>query len=94
MKISDSVLNSLGGNKFLAMTNALVLTSNNTLTIKFKGSQKYNVMIVELKKDDTYSVAFAKQRGIKYDQDKSIKGLFSEDLKNVFIENTGLKVNL
>jgi len=93
MNTATTILNQLGGNKFIAMTGATCYSDGNTLISKFKGSKVANIMYVTLNENDTYDVKFCKFRGLDVKTIKEVTGAYAEMLKPIFEGTTGLKTS-
>ena len=94
MNAATTILNQLGGNKFIFMTGATCYSDGNTLISKFKGSKVANIMYVTLNENDTYDIEFCKFRGLDVKIIKQVKGAYAEMLKRIFETTTGLKTSL
>ena len=94
MTTATTILNQLGGNKFIAMTGATCYSDGNTLISKFKGSKVANIMYVTLNENDTYDVKLCKFRGLDVKTIKEVTGAYAEMLKPIFEGTTGLKTSL
>jgi hypothetical protein len=93
MNTATTILNQLGGNKFIAMTGATCYSDGNTLISKFKGSKVANIMYVTLNENDTYDVKLCKFRGLDVKTIKEVTGAYAEMLKPIFEGTTGLKTS-
>jgi hypothetical protein len=93
MTTATTILNQLGGNKFIAMTGATCYSDGNTLISKFKGSKVANIMYVTLNENDTYDVKLCKFRGLDVKTIKEVTGVYAEMLKTIFEGTTGLKTS-
>ena len=93
MNTATTILNQLGGNKFIAMTGATCYSDGNTLISKFKGSKVANIMYVTLNENDTYDVKLCKFRGLDVKTIKEVTGAYAEMLKPIFEGTTGLKAS-
>ena len=93
MTTATTILNQLGGNKFIAMTGATCYSDGNTLISKFKGSKVANIMYVTLNENDTYDVKLCKFRGLDVKTIKEVTGAYAEMLKTIFESTTGLKTS-
>ena len=93
MTTATTILNQLGGNKFIAMTGATCYSDGNTLISKFKGSKVANIMYVTLNENDTYDVKLCKFRGLDVKTIKEVTGVYAEMLKPIFEGTTGLKTS-
>ena len=93
MNTATTILNQLGGNKFIAMTGATCYSDGNTLISKFKGSKVANIMYVTLNENDTYDVKLCKFRGLDVKTIKEVTGAYAEMLKPIFEGITGLKTS-
>ena len=94
MTIANEILNQLGGNKFIAMTGAACYSDGNTLVAKFKGSRVANIMYVTLNEMDTYDVKICKFKNLDVNVVKEVKGAYSDMLKSIFENTTGLRTSL
>ena len=94
MNTASQILQQLGGNKFIAMTGAACFQDNGKLVVKFKGSQKANLMHVTLREDDTYNVTIMKYRGLNIKVVKEVEGAYADMLCPIFEKATGLKTSL
>jgi hypothetical protein len=93
MTTATTILNQLGGNKFIAMTGATCYSDGNTLISKFKGSKIANIMYITLNENDTYDVKLCKFRGLDVKTIKEVTGAYAEMLKPIFEGTTGLKTS-
>lgn len=95
-QVAQTILNQLGGNKFVAMTGAHSLTADaNSLTFKFgKNESKFFACKIELTAMDDYTMTFYKWRK-KFDLEQvSITGVYCDQLTDIFTQNTGLYTSL
>lgn len=95
---AKTILEQLGGNRFLAMTGARDLTgSNDSLTFKIgKGAKRgINAVRVTLDPTDTYTVEFIKiGRGWNVSTLETVGMVYGDSLRAVFTEHTGFLVSL
>jgi len=98
---AQTILNQLGGNKFIAMTGAknfltYKVDGNTTLQMRFmKGKDGINALNVTYKPGlDLYEMQFAKLRGVKSETVEKFKRVYAEELKSVFEGTTGLYLSL
>lgn len=92
--IAKTILDQLGGNKFIAMTGAKNLAcGTRMLCFRFPG-RKLNYCEVQLQADDTYTVRFAKI--VKYSMTKmqEFDGIYCDQLQTLFTRTTGLDTRL
>lgn len=92
-EIAKTILEQLGGGMFRAMTGAkdFVATEKG---LKFSLPSSYNgikAVSVELRVDDTYDLRFLKP---DFSERKSYDGVYAEDLRRIFTEETGLRTSL
>ena len=94
--IAKSILQQLGGNKFIAMTGAKNLGfTNNGLQMKIgRNSKGITHVIISLKSTDTYDVEFIKMRGVNRKVVKKLKGVYADQLGKIFTKFTGLRTRL
>ena len=93
---AQEILNTLGGNKFIAMTGATVYSDNNgqTLIAKFKGSRIANIMYVTLNSLDLFDVKICKFKGLDIITVKELNNCYVDMLKPLFESTTGLRTSL
>ena len=93
----EIILQQLGGNKFIAMTGAKLTHSNNgnTLTSKFKGSNKFNIIEITLNNKDLYDVRFLKM-STSYEilNEKIYNDVYHDKLGELFTLETDLYISL
>lgn len=98
IQIANTILDQLGGNKFIAMTGANNLVAiNKGLQFKLPANfakNKINCVQVILDPSDTYTMKFIQLK--KYDVKVLIKieGVFFDQLQEFFKEKTGLDTRL
>ena len=94
--IAKTILQQLGGNKFIAMTGAKNLGfTNNGLQMKIgRNSKGITHVIISLKSTDTYDVEFIKMRGVNRKVVKKLKGVYADQLGKIFTKFTGLRTRL
>jgi hypothetical protein len=91
---ATEILNQLGGNKFIAMTGATCYADGNTLVSKFKGSKVANIMYVTLNENDLYDVKICKFKNMDVKTVKEVNNAYSDMLKEIFENTTGLRASL
>ena len=96
MNTATTILNQLGGNKFIAMTGASCYSDNNgqTLVTKFKGSKVANIMYVTLNSMDLYDIKICKFRGLDVKVVKEVSNAYNDMLRDIFESTTGLRTSL
>lgn len=93
--IAGTILNQLGGRRFVAMTGAhSILNLGNGLQVKFKGSKRANTVRIELDANDLYTVRFYKIKGLDCVEIDSVELVHAFDLQRLFTRVTGLDVVL
>jgi hypothetical protein len=95
-QIAKTILQQLGGNKFIAMTGAKNLGhTNKGLQMKIgKNSKGITHVIINLKASDTYEMEFIKLRGSSRKVVKKVSGVYNDMLGKIFTKYTGLNVRL
>ena len=104
---ATTILNQLGGNKFIAMTGAKdFLTGGNDITFKIgKNSSKANMINIILDEDDTYTMKFIKFTNFRMTKTfefieaktevlKEVKGIYCDMLQDLFTQYTGLYTHI
>ncbi len=96
MTIAQTILQQLGGNRFIAMTGAKYFVDcGNALQFTLP-NRKINSVVVRLDGDDTYTMLFNKKTnyGIDIKCVASESGLYADQLQSTFTEKTGLYTRL
>ena len=96
-QIAKTILKQLGGNKFIAMTGAKNLGhTNKGLQMKIgRNAKGVTHVIIDLDKGkDLYDIEFVKVRGTKRTTVKKLKGIYADQLGEVFTRYTGLRIRL
>jgi hypothetical protein len=95
-QIAKTILQQLGGNKFIAMTGAKNLGhTNKGLQMKIgRNSKGITHVIINLKASDTYEMEFIKLRGSSRKVVKKVSGVYNDMLGKIFTKYTGLNVRL
>lgn len=91
------IYSQMGGNQMRAMVGAYSMVGrDNGLTFKFKGCRKTNCLDIELDPSDTYNLKFWKitNHGLNCKVVKEIKGVYADQLREIFEIETGLRVSL
>lgn len=99
--IAETILKQLGGNRFLAMTGAKQLMSDEkerSLTFKLpRGFASTGVvcMVIKLDDGDTYTVKAYDSKGLKSCiATRVVTGIYADSLRNLFTQMTGLDTHL
>ena len=95
-RIAKTILQQLGGNKFIAMTGAKNLgASNKSLSMKIgRNSKSINYVVITLKSSDLYEMEFIRMRGAKRTVVKKVKGVYADQLQTMFTKYTGMNTRL
>jgi hypothetical protein len=96
-EIAKTILQQLGGNKFIAMTGAKNLAhTNKGLQMKIgRNAKGVTHVIIDLDKGkDLYDIEFVKVRGTSRKTVKKLKGIYADQLGEIFTRYTGLNVRL
>lgn len=96
--IAKTILQQLGGNKFIVMTGAKTLVDHgNGLSFKLPSNFAtggINYVKITLEPSDEYTVEFGKLRGLKYTVIETVEGVYCDMLQDVFTSATGLDTHL
>ena len=104
MRVADIILEQLGGYRFMRMTGSHgFISDGNTLRMVLrKNASKANRLWITLDPDDTYTMRFFKYTPTKWNNKtfsyspekikeiKEIKGVYCDQLQDIFTEATGL----
>ena len=95
-QVAKTILQQLGGNRFIAMTGAKNFgSSKNSLQFKIgRNSKSISHVIITLKSSDLYDVEFIRIRGTKRTVVKKVKGIYADMLQKIFTKYTGLRTRL
>jgi hypothetical protein len=95
-QVAKTILQQLGGNKFIAMTGAKNFgSSRNSLQFKIgRNSKSISHVIITLKSSDLYDVEFIRMRGTSRKVVKKLKGVYGDMLPKIFKKYTGMNVRL
>jgi hypothetical protein len=98
MKIANTILSQLGGQRFLVMTGAKFLLAHES-ALSFHLPSNFatngiNRVRIDLTPTDLYDMTFMRARGLKVFYQSTIEGLNYDQLRTVFTEATGLEVSL
>lgn len=110
MNVAHTILEQLGGNKFIAMTGSHNFVSDNngnTLRMKLtKNASGFNYLTIDYTDLDLYNMRFEKVRNtplhklragempFKITDKKEIEGLYNDMLQSIFTKVTGLNTSL
>lgn len=96
--IAQTILEQLGGRKFLVMTRAKnLMDCGNGLSFKLPSrfaTGGINYVKIELDPSDTYTVTFGKIWGTNYKVVKTNDGIYCDMLQDLFTRVTGLDTHL
>ena len=98
MQVAKTILEQLGGSRFLAMTGAKnLLGSADALTFQLPANfarDRINVVRITLTAADLYDVEFIRRRGLAVAWVAKDCGLYADQLRASFEAATGLRVSL
>ena len=96
--VGQTILNQLGGNRFIAMTGAnkfVQSAKDNWLAFRIgRNTSKANYVKIQLMPNDTYTVTFIRIHGMKYTELKVYDTIYFDQLETIFTEYTGLYTRL
>ena len=94
----NTLLQQLGGNKFIVMTgakNLMVDKEEKSLHMRIgKNSKGINHLKITYMPDDTYTMDFGRIRKLDYKVVRSVTNVYAEALQDVFTEVTGMYTSL
>jgi hypothetical protein len=97
MSIAQTILQQLGGNKFIAMTGAKnFLNTGEGLTFQIPLKNNINKVNITLDVNDTYRVTFSKFSMKKLTNliVYTVSNVYADQLQTIFTEQTGLETHL
>ena len=95
--VAKTILQQLGGNRFIAMTGAKNLASSkDSLTFKISSRNKSKATHIKiiLNCRDTYDMEFIQCRKYEVKLLKKLGSIYAEDLRRIFTLETGLNIKL
>lgn len=95
-QVAKTILQQLGGNKFLTMTGAKNLVGDKDKLMFALGRNKAstNKVIITLRTTDLYDMEFGRIRGSSYKTLKVFRGVYADQLQEIFADYTGLATRL
>lgn len=96
MEVAKTILQQLGGSRFVVMTGAKnFVSSDNSLSFKVgRNDKKVTHVRITLNALDTYDVVYMSIRGTKVTEVATEEGLYFDMLQKSFTKNTGLDTHL
>jgi len=96
--VAETILQQLGGKRFIVMTGAKnLLKSNGGKTLSFKlpkAISGINYVEITLDSSDTYTMKFISLRANQAKTIKNLSMIYADQLQSVFTANTGLHTKL
>lgn len=95
-QVAVTILEQIGGNRFVAMTGAKNLVAGkDSLSMKIgRNAKGVNHVTIRLNADDLYDITFGSIRGANYKIKSKAEGVFADMLCEVFEDHTGLYTSL
>ena len=96
--VSKTILQQLGGNKFIAMTGAHGFVSHGTKGVSFRiGTNSKGINMVFIVYDrgrDLYNLEFGLFKAANYKVKKKYKGVYADQIGDIFENATGMYIKL
>lgn len=96
LDVAKTILQQLGGNKFLAMTGAKNLVYDN-MSLRFSvpnAKNKINLVEIKLMPDDTYTMKFNRFYKLQITEIAVKERVMANELQSTFTAETGLDTHL
>ena len=92
MKVAQTILNQLGGNRFIAMTGSKqFIAGENFLRMRLSRNKSCaNMLKISLNSLDTYDLEFLKVAKNNFKTVKTVRGVYNDMLQDIFTSETGL----
>lgn len=91
MSVAQTILEQLGGNRFLAMTGAKDLVADaRSLTLKLPRPSRMTALVVTLDPTDTYTLQTYRGHGVRMTPARRLTGVHADQLQDSFRALTGL----
>jgi len=98
MSIAQTILEQLGGRRFIVMTGAKnLLAHEDALSMRLPGNmcrQRINYLKIVLDPSDTYTMEFGRVWGSKYKVIETVEGVYCDMLCDIFTSKTGMETSL
>lgn len=96
MQVAKTILEQLGGNKFIVMTGAKnFVGSDDSLSFRIgRNAASVNAVTITLLPSDTYRMDFYRIRKSQITQVKEFTDVYADQLQSLFTEATGLYTSL
>jgi hypothetical protein len=96
METAKNIIEQIGGNRFMTMTGATIVThAKDGIVMKIgRNKIKANMLEIKVNSNDTYTMKFFKLSGVNFKEIKQIKDVFCSMLVEVFETETGLVTSL
>jgi len=97
MIVAETILQQIGGNRFIAMTGAnRFVGTENSLKFYFKMNQKMNLCVIELNSWDLYDMTFYQysKKNLTAKEVKKETDVYNDQLQKIFTSITGLDTHL
>jgi hypothetical protein len=98
MTIAQTIIDQLGGNRFIAMTGAnrfYAFADGVSFRIPTRSAKNgINSCTITLTPDDLYDVEFGTVRAMKYKAKSTSEGIYCDQLQELFTAETGLYTHL
>jgi len=93
-EIGRTIAMQMGGKRFLLMTGGTFISIPNGLGIRFPRSNGINYLEIKLNSMDTYDLKFKRIHGTNIILVKEIRGVYEDQLQEIFTHETGLYTRL
>lgn len=92
MKVAQTILTQLGGNRFIAMTGSKqFMAGENFLRMRLSRNKSgANMLKISLNSLDTYDLEFLKVAKNDFKTVKTVRGVYNDMLQDIFTSETGL----
>jgi len=96
MQVAKTILEQLGGNRFLIMTGSknLIAKSNGLSMRLSRNKSGANYLNIELTPMDTYKMTFSSIRNFNITTKKELNDIYFDQLQEIFTDITGLYTRL
>ena len=96
MKVAQTILTQLGGNRFIAMTGSKqFIAGENFLRMRLSRNKSgANMLKINLNSLDTYDLEFIKVSKNDFKTIKTVHGVYNDMLQDIFTSETGLYTKL
>lgn len=94
MMVAETIRDQIGSRALYMLGAHTLVGDTNSLKFHIRGSRACNVIVIKLDPSDTYTVTFAKSRGMSWKVVKEVSDVYVDSLHRLIETTTGLYTSL